>query len=636
MVEETRATPRPMASDDWDLLLGQIEEGKVVPVVGRDLLVIPGKEGEGGPTFYHRALAFRLAKALGVSPADLPKDPDIEDVAFHYLKSPRSQWDLLYATLKRQLQDFRPAVPEPLRQLAAIEPLPLFVSTTCDDLLARALRERPRATPVVERAYLPSASTATSQDLPSALEGGAVAVYSILGRPDEAGDYAVTEEDTLEFVHQLKVKLDPAQGELKNLGARLRQSHLLFLGCGFPDWLMRFFIRTLRGERFFSERPRRRARVADRGAQPDGALMMFLEQYGTRVYTGAPVDFVAELSRRWKDRRRASARAAGAPPSVRVGTLAAPLVLLACGADDESVARSVVARLATWNIGAAVARFRETDEETASAQLDASGVYVAYLSKPVLGDAPDARLLADWQRVERRRQDANRPLATLVITVDTHAREKLRDSRGWPDWLRRSRRLPPGDDVAVSIVEAAFETGRLGVRSRVRLHCVFADNDRTMLAKLERQLAGAKWLNVGHRDKLRPGEDVGARQAEEIAAADVVLLLVSADMLAERAEEIESVMERHRSGAAQVIPILVRSCMVEGDLTELDSLPEDGEAISLSRDADLAWTNVAKAVVLRSCDFVLGRRAEPRAESRTETVQSAGDDAADGDEVATK
>lgn len=31
-----------MVSDDWDLLLGQIEEGKVVPVVGRDLLAISG------------------------------------------------------------------------------------------------------------------------------------------------------------------------------------------------------------------------------------------------------------------------------------------------------------------------------------------------------------------------------------------------------------------------------------------------------------------------------------------------------------------------------------------------------------------------------------------------------------------
>src|SRR5262249_44625844 len=142
-------------------------------------------------------------------------------------------------------------------------------------------------------------STALPQDLPADLDGDA-AVYSLLGRPGDAGEYAVTEEDTLEFIHELKAKLEP-QGELKNLGAILRQSHLLFLGCGFPDWLMRFFMRTLRGERFYAQPLRRRARVVDRRAEREGNLVLFLQQYGTRVYAGSPVDFVAELGRRWNE-----------------------------------------------------------------------------------------------------------------------------------------------------------------------------------------------------------------------------------------------------------------------------------------------------------------------------------------------
>jgi hypothetical protein len=48
----------------WDQLLQLIEEGKVVPVIGQDLLTIPESTGH---TLLYPYLAERLAKYLNVS-----------------------------------------------------------------------------------------------------------------------------------------------------------------------------------------------------------------------------------------------------------------------------------------------------------------------------------------------------------------------------------------------------------------------------------------------------------------------------------------------------------------------------------------------------------------------------------------
>ena len=53
----------------WDQLLQLIEEGKVVPVVGQDLLTIPESTGH---TLLYPYLAERLAKYLRVRADDLP------------------------------------------------------------------------------------------------------------------------------------------------------------------------------------------------------------------------------------------------------------------------------------------------------------------------------------------------------------------------------------------------------------------------------------------------------------------------------------------------------------------------------------------------------------------------------------
>lgn len=56
-------------------------------------------------------------------------------------------------------------------------------------------------------------------------------------------------------------------------------------------------------------------------------------------------------------------------------------------------------------------------------------------------------------------------------------------------------------------------------------------------------------------------------------------------------------IERHHTGAALVIPILMRSVFWEGaPFTKLQMLPTDAKAITLWPDRDIAFENVVRGI----------------------------------------
>jgi hypothetical protein len=597
------------AAIDWEDLLIAIDDRKVVPVVGRELLVVPG---EGGPTLFHRALALKLADALEVPRASLPAEPELEHVAAGFLAQRPSEWDALHARLRALLDRMPRAVPEPLRQLAAIEPLSVFVSTTFDDLLPRALAEAGRA--VEERHFrlyeeLVDLPASVSEREPPPGEGPSH-VFHILGRPSsEPGAFAIADEERLEFLFQLQTRLDPAQGELRNLGHLLQRRHLLFLGCGLPDWPLRLFIRTLRGKRFHEGRPSARARVADALAEREAGLVTFLQQYGTRVYTGDPVAFVAELSRRWME-RHVSLRF----PQQRPAAAGAPLALLACAPEDRGAAQPVADKLAQWSIPSALVPLR--DAEAQRAQLASAAAYVAFLSDRALGAAPerDEPLLASFRAVDARGKAADRgPLGALAVTLDDAAAKKHRAQRTWGEWLRLARRLhrPAADDVAWRVAEGLLDARKLGLRTPIRLYVAHADVDRAWREQFESHLATAvarsTWLSVWNRDRIPAGAGQDAWQAE-LDRADVVALLVSVNLLTERLDELDRALALYQEGKAAVIPVLVRSCDWQETLGALSPLPADQTYLAAARDPDGAFRDVVQALLLATFDFVLGPR----------------------------
>ena len=281
--------------DAWDDLLNHIEERRVIPIVGPELLVV---HTESGPVNLQRWLASRLAIRLGVPTEELPAEPALNDVVVRFLAR-RGRREDAYTRLRTIVRETVFDPPLALRQLAAITDFDLFVTTTFDSLLEDAINQERfagvRGTEAL--AYAPSRVV----DLPvERAQLTRPVVYHLLGRLSASPTYVLSEEDTLEFMCALQTDTYCPE----KLFAALEESHLLILGGGFPDWLMRLFLRLAKRRRL--SEPREVGEVlADRHLLGDPALVTFLQHVSSRsqVFSGGAEAFVSELHRRWNLRR---------------------------------------------------------------------------------------------------------------------------------------------------------------------------------------------------------------------------------------------------------------------------------------------------------------------------------------------
>ena len=297
-----------------------------LPIIGEALLV--AADGQSLPEQWAR----RLAEALDLEPAALPEPGGLNEVAIAYFRT-GGRRNRLYARLKELLDQAPPAVPAPLAQLAAIRDFKLYVSTTCDSLLAAALNQA-RFGGVARTQSLAFSLHDKVDDLPGEVETlTAPLVYQLFGRQSAAGDYAVSDEDKLEFLHRLQtIAYQPSR-----LFDELRRHHLLFIGCHFPDWLARFFIRTVTNQRLLGPRDTS-GFVADTEAVSNGRLSLFLRGVQTEIYPpGDPVALVDELYQRWQARRPTAAMEP--PASSREAMLPDALFLSYTHEDRDAVLR---------------------------------------------------------------------------------------------------------------------------------------------------------------------------------------------------------------------------------------------------------------------------------------------------------
>ena len=292
--------------DAWDDLLNYIEERRVIPIIGPDLLRV---QTDGGLRPLYEWLAEKLAAKLAVDAAALPQPLTLNDVVCSYLGQ-RGRREEAYTRLRSIMRevDFEP--PQALLQLAQITDFDLFVTTTFDPLLEKAInRERYDGHPSSDViAYAPNRVA----DLPcerSQLQR--TVVYHMLGRLSASPTYVLSDEDMLEFICALQSEhLTP-----EKLFHELEHSHLLLIGSDFSNWLARLFLRMAKRHRLSDPRDVTEV-MADDHTHQDSRLVAFLQQVSvrTRVYGGAEA-FVAELHARWTKRQR-PASASGAASQV--------------------------------------------------------------------------------------------------------------------------------------------------------------------------------------------------------------------------------------------------------------------------------------------------------------------------------
>lgn len=294
----------PFDDDAWEDLLNFIEEKRVIPIVGPELLTVAT---DGGTQPLYEWLARKLAARLAVDTARLPDPPSLNDVVCEYL-SHRGRREEAYTRLRSILREAALQPPPALRQLAEITDFDLFVSMTFDSLLEQALNDvrfaGAQGTEVI--AYAPNRVA----DLPVEREHLArPVVYHLLGRLSASPTYVISDEDMLEFVCALQSEhLNP-----EKLFHELEHSHLLLIGSDFSNWLARLFLRMVKRRRLSDPRDVGEV-LADGHTAQDLRLVSFLQQVSvrTRIFGGSEA-FVAELHARWTARRARQGFGSSAP-----------------------------------------------------------------------------------------------------------------------------------------------------------------------------------------------------------------------------------------------------------------------------------------------------------------------------------
>lgn len=287
----------------WKHLLHFIDEGKVIPVVGPELCTVL-KGGSEIPLYTW--LAQRLADALDLPLETLPDNFGLNDVASQHLKN-GGEREALYSEVSIILRRAKLMPSTAFQALASILNFDIFVSLTFDDLLATAIKQlRPGVEPE-QQIFLPN----DKQDIATVRKTipkpqRQPLIFNLLGKLSSSREFALCEDDLLEFVHALQDK----QRQPVNLFAEMREHHLLILGCGFSDWLARFFLRSMRSHDF-SHKSKHSNYLVGAHVGDDKGLTEYLQHFSadniispatdSKVIAMPAADFVIELARRWHE-----------------------------------------------------------------------------------------------------------------------------------------------------------------------------------------------------------------------------------------------------------------------------------------------------------------------------------------------
>jgi len=330
----------------WEELLAYIEDQRVIPIVGPDLLNV---EVDGTRILLDRYIAKHLAQKLSLPANLLSAESSLNEIVCHWLRR-NGRRERLYPAIRDIVLKGSFSPPRPLLQLAEISHFTLFVTTNFDSLLEEAINQvrfGGRAE-TVTIAYAPN----NVKDLECPKESlHRPTVYHLLGKLTASPTYAISDEDVLEFV----CALQSDSHRPKDLFDALEKHHLLILGENFPDWLARFFLRTAKRHRLSDPRDVLEI-LADTKMHRDPGLVLFLQHFSsrTRIFQGGgAVEFVEELWRRWRERNPAPGpeqvgRDIRPPSEMPAGAIFISYARQDLAAVQELKARLNVAGLKVW------------------------------------------------------------------------------------------------------------------------------------------------------------------------------------------------------------------------------------------------------------------------------------------------
>jgi len=131
----------------------------------------------------------------------------------------------------------------------------------------------------------------------------------------------------------------------------------------------------------------------------------------------------------------------------------------------------------------------------------------------------------------------------------------------------------------------------------------YSHKDEDLRNELEVHLSALKRqgvISTWHDRRITAGTEFDGAIDQNLDSADVILLLVSPDFINSDycyKTEMERAMERHKSGDARVIPVILRPCdWHDLKFGKLLATPTDGKPVMKWPDKDEAFLDVVKAI----------------------------------------
>ena len=114
----------------------------------------------------------------------------------------------------------------------------------------------------------------------------------------------------------------------------------------------------------------------------------------------------------------------------------------------------------------------------------------------------------------------------------------------------------------------------------------YSHEDKGLRGELDKHLAVLRYnsaISSWHDRRIGPGEEIDDEIDTQLAAADIILLLISADFLNSDycyKIEMKRAMDRHEKGTARVIPVILRPCdWLCTPFGKLSACPPDGKPV---------------------------------------------------------
>jgi len=137
----------------------------------------------------------------------------------------------------------------------------------------------------------------------------------------------------------------------------------------------------------------------------------------------------------------------------------------------------------------------------------------------------------------------------------------------------------------------------------LRVFISYSHKDETLRTELETHLKLLQrqgLISVWTDRKIAAGEEWKGKIDDNLESARIILLLVSADFIASDYcydLEMTRALARHNANEARVIPVILRAVdWHPAPFAKLQSLPKDGQPVTLWPDRDSAWLDVEKGI----------------------------------------